>query len=340
MGRIVQLQTGLIVVAWPLTSLAWNWEFDKPINLFLDNSYIAFSPSPIKVNGDPRSPAGLIFESQIASNFFLPHYRDGEIDSPSGEYVLSAVLTPLTQLRMLNEQSSPVIPPSFKPKVTFQLLRLKQWTLNEGKEYRFSAIGTNLIVGHYSNGQAGCFFANQTGTDPNCVPAHGQLPLNEVSGSFSTNYGRIELLARYLFDGNPVEQAAWIVGGSAELDRNSDFGPGGISTDQSRVYGKGHFGFGAAGERYLSGNRWVTSVALSFPFGETPRQEPTVTVEATFISRVLSGFGFFARYVNGQDYYNILFLEHVVLWQFGLSFQLGPGFRALPVDLETLPSSK
>ena len=340
MRRIVQFLTGFMIVTWPLTSQAWNWEFDKPINLFLDHSYIAFSPDPVKINGDPHSPAGLLFESQIAPNFFLPNYRDGEIDTPSGEYVISAVLTPLIQLRMLNEQSSPVIPPSFKPKVTFQFLRMKQWTVNDGEEYRFSAVGTNIIVGHYSNGAADCFFANQTGTDPNCVPAHGQLPLNEVSGSFSTNYGRIELLGRYLFDGNPVKQTAWIVGGSAQLERNSDFGPGGISSDQSHVYGKGHFGFGATGERFLSGNRWLASVALSFPYSETPRQEPTVTVEATLIPRVLSGFGFFARYVNGQDYYNILFLEHVVLLQFGISFQLGPGFRALPVDLQSLPGSK
>jgi hypothetical protein len=330
--KMIQFVTGAIVLAWPLSAMAWVFTFDSPINLFLENSYLAFSPNPIKVDGDPHSPVTLIFEAQVAPNLFFPQLSNGNMDDPSGEYVFSAVVTPRIQLRMLNEQSSPVIPPSYNPKITLQFIYLKDWRL-EPEHFRAVRLGTNLIFAHYSNGQSGCFFANQTGTDPNCVPAQGQPPLNEVSGSFSTNYIRGELHGQLFFDGDLTQRSAWVIDGSAALEVNSSVGPGGISDDQRRVYGKGHIGLAADGERYWSGNRGRVSLALSIPYGETPVQEPTVSIEATYLPVWLSGFGAFVRYVNGQDYYNILFPEHMSLWLFGVSFDLGPGNRALPFNL-------
>jgi hypothetical protein len=63
----------------------------------------------------------------------------------------------------------------------------------------------------------------------------------------------------------------------------------------------------------------------SYPYGETPNQRPTVSVEAALMPNWAGGFGLFARHVSGQDYYNILFLERVNLWLFGIVFELGPG---------------
>ena len=337
MRRIIQFVVG-VMVAWPLGALAWEFEYRSPINLFLDHSYLLFSPDRIKVNGDPHSPAALLFEGQIAPNLYLPQWHAGDDDA---QHVVSAVVTPLIQLRMLNLQPSrdPIIPPSFKPKLTLQYLYLKHWNV-EDEPGRYTGIGTNLILGHYSNGAAGCFFANQTGTYPNCVPAQGQLPLNEVSGSFSTNYIRGELHGQFGFDVDLVQRSAWVVGGSVALEVNSSLGPGGIPVEQRRVYGRGHIGSEATLERYWSGNSGRLSVAFSIPYDETPRQEPTVSVEAAYIPHWLfNGFGAFVRYVNGQDYYNILFLEHVNLFQFGVTFELGPGLCAPPLDLNCTPKT-
>jgi hypothetical protein len=324
LNRTVQFVIAVMILGWQFETPARAADFDPPINLFLDHSYVAWSPNPIKINGDPRSPVRLIFEAQIAPIFFFPqkHIRFNG-DSPD-ELVLSAAVTPLIRLRMLQEDSSPVIPPSFMPKLTLQSLYLKHWE-GQTARIRYSAIGLNIILGHYSNGQSGCFFANQTGTDPNCAPSQGQLPLNEVSGSFSTNYYRGELHGQLAFNIGQDKTSTWLVGGGGLFEVNSAFGPGGISDDQRRVYGNGHYGFEIDMERYWPGNRGRGSFAWSIPSGERPHQTPTSIAEAAYLPDALGGFGLFVRYVNGQDYFNILFLERVTLWEIGLSFELSPG---------------
>ncbi|HZR46166.1 MAG TPA: hypothetical protein VFA47_05660, partial [Candidatus Manganitrophaceae bacterium] len=71
----------------PAAALAFRFEFATPTNLFLDPSYVGFSPSRIKINGDPFSPAGLIFEAQVAPNLFFPQAHFGDVEKPAGEYV-------------------------------------------------------------------------------------------------------------------------------------------------------------------------------------------------------------------------------------------------------------
>src|SRR5581483_6731340 len=315
----------------PAAALAFRFEFASPTNLFLDPSYIGFSPSKVKINGDPSSPAGLIFETQVAPNLFFPQAHFGEAEKPAGEYVISLVVTPEIRLRMLNEQSSPVIPPSFMPKLTLQFLHLREM---DGEDDRHKAIaaGLHLILGHYSNGQSGCFFANQTGTDPVCAP-EGHLPLNEESGSFSTNYFRTELHGRFVFNADRYFEEAWVVQGSVGLEMNLRGGPGGISEEQRTLYGKGHVILSGSLQRLWSGHRARATLSSSIPYGETPPLRSTVVAEAAIMPSWSGGFGAFARYVTGQDYYNILFEERVHLWLIGVIFELGPGFRIpLPED--------
>jgi len=322
-----------MILAWPLEAAAGAVDFDPPVNLFLDHSYVAWSPNPIKVQGDPHSPVHLIFEAQIAPNFFFTQQHIKFKSDSAGELVFSAVLTPLIRLRMLEENSSPVIPPSFMPKLTLQSLYLKYWDA-ETARLRYSAIGLNIILGHYSNGQSGCFFANQTGVDPNCAPSQGRLPLNEVSGSFSTNYFRSELHGQLAFSAGQEKHSAWLVGGGAALEINSAFGPGGIGDEQRRVYGNAHYGADAELERDWPGNRARASVAWSVPSGERPHQKSTFTADAAYLPDALNGFGLFARYIDGQDYYNILFLERLHLWLLGISFELNTSIVEPPFRLQ------
>ncbi|MBZ4400808.1 hypothetical protein OWM54_06880 [Myxococcus sp. MISCRS1] len=307
----------------------WKVEYNTPAPLFLDRSYIFGSPNRIRRQGDPDSPAPLLFEAQLAPNLFLPQLHTGRFRSEHGEWFLTAVLTPYIRLRMLNTDSSPVIPPSYVPKITLQVahLRVLPGSLAEDRPMRGLALAANLTVGHYSNGQDGCFFANQEGTDPDCAPAQGELPLNELTGSFSTNFVRGELHARVAFGVDPDLDSAWLVGGGSFLELNTAIGSGGITEDQRRVYGKGNWGVSALGERIWHQHRFRLEGTVSAPFGETPHRRATVSGALAALPYWGAGFGVFTRYVYGQDSYNILFLERLSQWQFGLVFELSPGAR-------------
>src|SRR4051812_30457296 len=102
-----------------------RFQIDSPLNLFVDQSWVVWTPNRVAIRGDPESPVHPIFEAQIAPNLFLPQLHIGSLTDPAGELVISAVVTPMIRLRMLNEKSSPVIPPSFMPRLTLQIVNLR-----------------------------------------------------------------------------------------------------------------------------------------------------------------------------------------------------------------------
>ncbi|WP_342380626.1 hypothetical protein NVS55_13365 [Myxococcus stipitatus] len=320
----------LLLLLWaPGAGADWKLEYSAPTPLFLDRSYLFVSPNRIHRAGAPESPERLLFEGQLAPNLFFPQLHTGSRRSPSGEWFLSAVFNPLIRLRLLDLESRPVIPPSFIPKLTLQVAHLRRLKEVEGRARpgRGLVLAANFIVGHHSNGQRGCFFLNQTGEDPHCEPEDGEPPLNEVAGSFSTNFVRGELHGQYAFSVDPRLDNAWLVGGGSFLELNTSVGPGGITDEQRRVQGDGSWGLNARTERIWKQHRFRGEVLLSVPFGETPSQRATVSAEVAAHPYWGAGFGLFARYVHGQDYYNILFLEKVRLWQFGLVFEVSPAAR-------------
>ncbi|HZX97561.1 MAG TPA: hypothetical protein VFE90_23800 [Myxococcales bacterium] len=304
-----------------------RFQIDSPLNLFVDPSWFVWTPNRIAIRGDPESPVHAIVEAQIAPNLFLPQLHIGNLTERSGELVISAVVTPMIRLRVLNEKSSPVIPPSFMPKLTLQVVNLRALSPINRTSFSALAMGVNLVLGHYSNGQAGCLYENQTGSDPDCTPQPGQLPVNERSGSFSTNYLRLELHGRVGLGIDVENRSAWAFLGGMAVEKNSSIGPGGISDDQRRVYGDGHLWARLGAERSWFGHRARLTGSISAPFGESPYQQPTTTAELTVLPRWGAGFGAIVRWVHGQDDYNILFMEPVNLWQFGITFELGPGIR-------------
>lgn len=304
-----------------------KFEFDSPLNLFVEPSYVVWTPNRIAIRGDPDSPVHLLFEGQIAPNLYLPQLRIGSFGDPSGLLILSAVVTPMIRLRMLNEKSSPVLPPSFMPRLTLQVVHLRPLAVSGGALRTALALGLNLIIGHYSNGESGCFFEGQTGSDPDCTPQPGALPVNERTGSFSTNYFRAELHGRLGLDMDLASRTAWALLGGVAVEVNSSIGPGGITGDQRPVYGDGHLWARAGAERSWFGHRLRLAGAISTPFGESPHQGSTTVVELAMLPRWAAGFGGVVRWVHGQDDYNILFMEPVNLWQFGIVFELAPGLR-------------
>ncbi|MCE9666462.1 hypothetical protein LY474_01440 [Myxococcus stipitatus] len=325
--------TALAVVVALLLPVAgraeWIVDNDSPASIFLKRTYVFASPNRIHRLGDPRSPAHLFFEAQLAPHFFLPQFHHGGFREPGGEFFFTAVLTPAIQIRLLDTASRPVIPPSYLPQLTLQVahLRLLPGSAREGSPLRGLALAANLVAGHHSNGEDGCFFANQTGTDPDCVPAEGSLPLNEVTGSFSTNFLRGELYVLLAFDVEQDLDSAWLVGGGSFLELNSSLGIGGLTSEERRVYGDGFWGFSVQARRIWHRHRFLFEGTLSRPFGEEPHRRTTLSAELSALPWWGAGFGLFTRYVHGQDSYNILFLERLSQWQFGVVFELPPGAR-------------
>ncbi|ADO71287.1 hypothetical protein [Stigmatella aurantiaca] len=310
----------------PEAQASARFEVDSPFIAGMDRSYVFYSPNRIRRIGDPE-PSALVFEAQVAPNLYFPQLHIGQVTPGLGKFILSAILTPNIRLRMLSQESSPVIPPSFMPKVTLQLAHLWLPDMEEQRLPTSLRVGlVNLVLGHYSNGQAGCFYANQN-PEEGCSTPEGHLPLNETSGDFSTNFLRLEVHGRLLAGVDLKNNSMWSIGANTFFEYNSSLATGGITPEMREVYGDGHVGVGALLGRIWYGHRFRLEGNLSTPYGESPRQPVTLTLEAAALPRWGSGFGAFVRYVHGQDYYNILFLERVRLVQFGLIFELGPGPR-------------
>jgi hypothetical protein len=308
-------------------------ELDTPVNIGLDRSYVFSSPNRIRREGEPE-PSALVFEAQVAPNLFFPQIHIGEVLPGLGEYIMSAVLTPNIRLRMLAQESSPVIPPSFMPKLTLQLAHLWVPTREPQELPTLVRIGlVNLVLGHYSNGQAGCFYANQS-TEGGCASTEGHLPLNELSGDFSTNFVRLEFHGRLLTHLDLKRNSLWSFEANGFVEYNSSAAIGGITPEMREVYGDGHVGLGFMAGRVWFGHRFRLEGNFSTPYGESPHQPWTMSLEAAALPRWAAGFGGFVRYVRGQDYYNILFLQRISIVQAGLVFELGPGPRSRP-DLPT-----
>jgi hypothetical protein len=169
-----------------------------------------------------------IFEARIAPHLILWQNLTDVITldgvpsrgSRRPSYAFSLSATPAVVLRMYREVSSPVRTPSYMPRVTFQML----WApgVQRAREHRSGTVNLlemHWMVGHHSNGQDGCFYAEQfrQGTDctlredtpfitvPRPVTADSQgrqrfppgsdkvfqTTINKKDGSFSTNYARV-----------------------------------------------------------------------------------------------------------------------------------------------------
>src|SRR5690242_15545096 len=175
--------------------------------IFLDRSY-AVRMSPDR---------GLLYEALPAFPLFLNNRTDGLYSSlldavPRWSTGSMLVFTPMFRIRQVEERESasqPVRMPSFMPKLTAQFLAARRIG---GTERRASAdlplsamiVGLDLSFGHYSNGQAGCFRANERpksdgsgGCEVDATAGPGSDTLNTVDGSFSTWYFRGQTHLRF-----------------------------------------------------------------------------------------------------------------------------------------------
>jgi hypothetical protein len=283
------------------------------------------------------------------------------------EWTYSISGTPAVRLRMSGERSAPVRSPSFMPRGNFQLLwvrgvkdcstkpdsvRCRPEAEVTGRTApaaataatkaaetallrirRVSVWEGHLIVGHHSNGQDGCLSTAQhlEGAPGNeeCVPDVPLTPgtVNTKDGSFSTNYFRLGVnYSRNWLDKNLYADLEMRL--KVELEQHPKAWMDPVIAD---IYGRTRLNLGAAvARRGVRGcpKRLEGSAALTLNPGAADfADSPSGFLQVSCFAAPNGGWGMFARFYGGQDYYNSHFFENIKRLQVGLTFNQSAFFR-------------
>jgi hypothetical protein len=307
--------------------------FKLPRAEFLEKNYI-FYDLP---NLGPEDNKPLIFEAQVAPHFFfLNEWHQVERQADTSRFLHALSVSILLRLRMVGDDSTPVRPLSFMPRLDYQLFRV--WRLAP-KQLGIGEL--RLTLGHHSNGQQYCAFGEDPPLDTPgaCQEIDTRQPdlsqLNYKSGNFSTNYVMVGArYARLWLGPDRFEDARISVGVVAETNP-TEFGPGGINAESSALYGPHRLKLELEASQYhanpfglsrkLSG---VSSIngSLEVMLGAAPGvAADREMVEVNHIFDRAGGFGLFARFVTGQDYLNILYAApRIATVQVGVVWDLSP----------------
>ena len=248
---------------------------------YLEDSYLNYFLPRVGPAGDRP----LAFEAQAAAHLFLVNQWEKveHVSSPgSMASVWSWDVSFLLRLRMVQDRSAPVRPPSYMPATHLQWFGL--WKTSGGSVQELEA---ELGLTHHSNGQQQCSFVptnpdnnqqdNASPTeclDPGTV--HGSLRhnLNYRSGDFSTSYGTVGLHYAFMtLDRDRFMAARGSMGVQYQqnfVSHDGPFGgfPGAMERDQAWMYGIHRIKVEAQG-RWRLGPPWTDSPASSPPRSRT-----------------------------------------------------------------------
>lgn len=318
-----------------------------PSGMFLDRSYIA------RVVPD----MGLLYEAQAAIPLYLRSSMDGLLtpvlsDSGGWGKGMTFFLTPMFRIRQLSEHaapSSPVRTPSFMPKLTVQLFAAHQIGGPSGGSGELAKRRAVLLemegsVGHYSNGQAGCFLASERVAsegsddcerDPAAPPTADTL--NTMDGSFSTWYLRWKGHVRRIWFEGTTPSATLTIG--LGVDWHAPFFKpiGGMDDQLASVYGRWRPFASVEATRRTYWNcagallSWLpcgrgrlrTTVAGEYINTRPPGIPPVASAfELAWTWQRYLGLGALVRVHRGQDYYNMALAHRLNVTQLGLVFDL------------------
>jgi hypothetical protein len=238
--------------------------------------------------------------------------------------------SPRVRLRMIEADSAPVRTPSYMPKGTFTVLRFR------GESARRVGIWAGLLtVGHHSNGGDGCLFEGETkvtvDSKTTCIAAASAAPglttaparINKIDGSFSTNFVRVG--ARYrrerLEQVSPDEQIGKrAVTVAVDVQQHFHTDPR-VKPLYGTTRGDVALAFATRIKRVCR-SRLSTGVTLSYVGGPPDGVGPlAIQLDGTCTFTNEGGWGLFARYYGGQDYYNLGFAESIKRFQFGVHYE-------------------
>lgn len=303
---------------------------------FLEDTYLDyFLP--------PRGPAGdapLVFEAQVAPHLFLWNQWEKVQWQPawSGGWVHDLALSFVFRLRMVNDYSAPVRPPSYMPRIDYQAFRI--WKTRSDEVHLLELRLTPW--GHHSNGQQHCSFVEglpggNPATEP-CVQVDpGNPPTDKVnyrSGDFSTSFFIVG--AHYAFirlDGDRWEKSR-LAGGLLFEGNPRPWGPGTIGELMSKLYGPWRLRLDVEARLHadaILGRAWLAGMLSASASAELMwKTAPGIpgdreTVEVSWLPDRLHGPGLFVRFFTGQDYMNILFAAgRTTMVQLGIIWSLSP----------------
>jgi hypothetical protein len=163
-----------------------------------------FEPSKVLLlpqhggTSDTGNQDNLAVEVEFNETIFPFQNRATPRDRHFGGFSTAVGLTPMYRVRIWKERSAPVRTPSFMPKGTFQLNYLgprklgEQWGGRPGGGGTVRMATIMATIGHHSNGQDGCLYADSEGNafPPGelCPEDPPEIRINRLNGSFSTNY--------------------------------------------------------------------------------------------------------------------------------------------------------
>lgn len=225
-------------------------------------------------------------------------------------------------IRQLSSESSPVQTPTFNPAFDYTWYKLsdhgqpnQQLPDIEGYSMLRAA---HVRLGHYSNGQSGCLFANQAKQGNVCVADPAQPDtLNTSDGSFSTHY----IESAFTWGGLGFSSNGYakrVLFGTAGVRWYPSIGHGGMDKELADVYrritGNGRVEARWMYRNRLAGERWEHREMFTATFEAdwsehrpTPYESWRTASELAFSLPGMYGFGVSWRYATGWDYYNIGF---------------------------------
>lgn len=262
--------------------------------------------------------------------------------------------TPAVRIRMFKDVSDPVRTPSYMPRVNVQALWARDVPgvleranrKREGTAAKHPALGlweAHVIVGHHSNGQDGCFYTMQTRPtgrtpkeelpcEPEVVPANAETAkalVNRRDGSFSTNYVRAGMNYRLNWIDADTLVAFRELSIGAEVEEHPARW---MDEHEVNLYGRTRINsfadYAIRGTEHICPARAEGRFSANYIVGAPSTvSDWTLSGQVSCFPTSSGGWGVFARYYRGQDYYNIAFLNQIRRWELGATFNQDGFFR-------------
>jgi hypothetical protein len=314
---------------------------------YLEDSYLNYFLPRVGPVGDHP----LAFEAQAATHLFLVNQWEKveHITTPGAmASVWSWDVSFLLHLRMVQDHSAPVRPPSYIPSTHVQWFGL--WKPASGKVHELE---TELGLTHHSNGQQQCSFvpADQQDNasppvclDPGTVQGSLRHNVNYRSGDFSTSYATVGLHYAFMTLGDDRHMTSrhsfGVVYQENFVAHHDGFlgnFPGAMNPSQAWMYGIHRAKLEAQGHWHV-GQPWtdfagVLSATFSYELmwnTRPPIPGSRTIAELSYTVDGLHGLGIFIRGYTGQDNMNILYAAgRTNMVAAGLIWNTSPAVRYL-----------
>jgi hypothetical protein len=298
-----------------------------------------------------------VFEADILPHLVVVQNYSGVLDierqralnlqGRARRFAWSVSGTTGVRLRMFDQVSRPVRTPSYMPRGNVQFIWVRNVSafadafdravnparaaevVSSAGPTQVSVWEGHVIAGHHSNGQDGCFYEDQTRTGEQCLTV-GSIPaerrVNKRDGSFSTNFVRAGVNYRRNHLEDYWTRREW--GGRLDVEYHPEAW---MDEEIVNLYGRLRVDLTATTavrDRGWCRKRLELSGGAKYIHGHPESVWPlAVTAQATCFPTQQGGWGFFARYYGGQDYYNLGLLENIQRLHVGATFNQSAFFR-------------